>query len=64
MELGLVAHGGTQIHYEGASLYVEETAMPAALELALWRHLAKKYGRDIDVTTMSSSAREYSIVDD
>ncbi|AOJ07614.1 hypothetical protein [Burkholderia mayonis] len=64
VELGLVARGGTQIHYEGASLYVEETAMPAALEIALWKHLAKKYGRDIDVTTMSSSARDYCIVGD
>lgn len=64
VELGLAANGGTQIHYDGANLYIEETVMPAALEIALWKHLANKYGREIDVTTMSSSAREYCIVDD
>lgn len=64
VELGLVARGGTQIHYDGANLYVEETAMPAALEITLWKHLAKKYGREIDVTTMSSSARDYCLVGD
>ncbi|EET06124.1 gp63 [Burkholderia pseudomallei 1710a] len=38
--------------------------MPAALEIALWKHLAKKYGREIDVTTMSSSTRDYCLVGD
>lgn len=64
VELGLAANGGTQIHYDGANLYIEETVMPAALEIALWKHLANKYGREIDVTTMSSSTRDYCLVGD
>lgn len=56
--ISLAIPGTLQMQYEGADVRVDGLVMPASVELALWRHLCSKYGREIDATTVQSIARE------
>lgn len=49
---------------EGAEILVDSIAVPAAVEVALWKHLSSKYGKEVEVTTMSSTSREYIVAGD
>lgn len=46
------------IKIENASIVVSDVAMPASVEQVLWKYLAKKYRRVIDVTKLGLSARD------
>ncbi|MGF6976373.1 methanogenic corrinoid protein MtbC1 [Paraburkholderia sp. JPY465] len=62
--LRIAVKDAMQLRYEGAQLYVDGVAMPASIERELWRYLAPKYGREIDVTTLQSSSRISGLADD
>ncbi|MDR6447452.1 hypothetical protein J2794_003568 [Paraburkholderia terricola] len=64
VKLSLAIPGTVQIRHEGADLLVDGVVMPASVELALWRHLSSKYGREVDATTVQSTAREWCLRDD
>ncbi|WP_043281268.1 hypothetical protein [Burkholderia multivorans] len=49
---------------EGAEIRVDSIAVPATVEIALWRHLSSKYGKEVEVTTMSSTSRGYIVAGD
>ncbi|WP_412021929.1 hypothetical protein [Burkholderia cepacia] len=49
---------------EGAEILVDGFAVPAAVEFALWKHLSSKYGKEVEVTTMSSTSPEYIVAGD
>ncbi|WP_447639552.1 hypothetical protein [Pandoraea norimbergensis] len=59
--LTLAIAGTTRVEYASASIQIDGVVMPEALEISLWRYLAKKYGREIDVTTLESVSREFTI---
>ncbi len=54
---------GHAVKFEGASILVGDVVMPPAVERALWKHLAAKYVREIDVTTLDSTSREWALRD-
>jgi hypothetical protein len=58
--LNLSARDSAQVAYEGASISVDGVELPVSVEVALWKHLAAKYGREIDVTTLDSTSREWA----
>lgn len=60
VSLTLAIAGTAQVEYAGASIQIDGVVMPESLEISLWRYLAKKYGREIDVTTLDSISREFS----
>ncbi|MFM0256073.1 hypothetical protein [Paraburkholderia sediminicola] len=63
VKLSLAIPGTVQVQYQGADLLVDGIVMPASVELALWRHLSGKYGREVDATTLQSTAREWALRD-
>jgi hypothetical protein len=62
VNLRLAVREGVRLRCEGASLVIDDVAMPISVELALWRYLSDKYGRAIDVTTLQSTAHEWALV--
>ncbi|MBN3747104.1 hypothetical protein G3N96_16940 [Burkholderia sp. Se-20373] len=52
------------IRFEGAEILVDSIAVPATVEIALWKHLSSKYGKEVEVTTMSSTSRGYIVAGD
>ena len=58
VNLRLAVSEGVRLRCEGAALVIDDIVMPTSVGLAIWRHLSKKYGREIDVTTLNSVARE------
>ncbi|WP_287497966.1 hypothetical protein [Pandoraea sp. CB10b_02] len=60
VSLTLAIAGTAQVEYAGASVQIDGVVMPESLEISLWRYLAKKHGREIDVTTLDSISREFS----
>lgn len=63
VNLRLAVRERAQLRCEGAVLVVDDVVMPASVELALWRHLCGKYGREADATTIQSTAREWALKD-
>ncbi|WP_063598207.1 hypothetical protein [Pandoraea pnomenusa] len=63
VSLTLAIAGTAQVEYAGASIQIDGVVMPESLEISLWRYLAKKHGREIDVTTLESISREFSCSD-
>jgi hypothetical protein len=63
VQLCLAMRETVQIQYQGAQLLVESVVLPTSVELALWRHLSGKYGREVDATTLQSTAREWALRD-
>jgi hypothetical protein len=66
VKLGLAIRESAQLCYEGATLIIDGAVMPIDVELALWRFLRSKYERgvdkrEIDVTTLESTARERAL---
>ncbi|MFP4895162.1 hypothetical protein [Paraburkholderia sp. EG304] len=52
-----------KIQYEAAAIRINSLTIPLPIELELWKYLAAKYGREIDVTTLGSTAREWILRD-
>lgn len=53
-----------KLQYEGADLIVDGIVMPESVEVAIWEHLSSKYGkREVDATTICSTAREWLLRD-
>ncbi|NPT38552.1 hypothetical protein [Paraburkholderia xenovorans] len=63
VNLRLAVRERAQLRCEGAVLVVDDVVMPASVEMALWRYLNGKYAKEIDVTTLSSTARERALRD-
>lgn len=63
VKIGLAIANPLSVAFEGATVIVDQVALPAALERALWRHLAGKYGREVDVTALDSESREFALPD-
>ncbi|VVE90424.1 hypothetical protein [Pandoraea bronchicola] len=59
--LTLAIAGTAKVEYAAASLQIGGVVIPEALEISLWRYLAEKYGREIDVTTLESISREREV---
>ncbi|MDM8356652.1 hypothetical protein [Pandoraea communis] len=51
-----------RVCYDDASLEIGGVVMPVEIEAALWRYLSRKYGREIDATTLQSIAREWVLL--
>lgn len=61
VKLRLALRESVQLRYEGARISIDDVVMPVEVERALWRYLSEKYGHEIDVTTLSSAAREWAL---
>lgn len=63
VRLRLAIRESVRLRYEGANVFIDDVLAPASVELALWRYLSQKYGREVDVTTTTSTAREWAMPD-
>ncbi|CAN7609289.1 hypothetical protein LJR034_004662 [Caballeronia sp. LjRoot34] len=61
VNLRLAMREGVRLRCEDAVLVIDDVVMPTSVELALWRYLSGKYEKEIDVTTLSSTAREWAL---
>lgn len=59
VKIALAIADPLSVTFDGANVVVDQAVLPAALERALWHHLAAKYGREIDVTTLNSESRKF-----
>lgn len=60
VNLRLAVREGARLRCEGAVLVIDDVVMPASVEAALWRYLSRKYEKSLDVTTLGSTAREWT----
>lgn len=63
VKIALAIADPLSVTFEGATLIVDQVEIPLCVERALWHHLAAKYGREIDVTTLNSESRTFALLD-
>ncbi|WP_186137945.1 hypothetical protein [Burkholderia gladioli] len=53
-----------KVQLDGADVRIGDAVMPQSVEVELWKFLARKYGREIEVTSVASTAVERVLPED